>query len=304
MNVVWSIIIFYNLLSPHGNSREELVVLICSFASTQKIDDVSHIFSPPWICCGSQAMCLGCRPTKKALNFTFLHFSLPSCHQLITRITFGEHFWNSQKSGIFPPHFWQFWLENTGRRIAQSAGGSPLPNQGRTLKAETTGSQGRWFCGMKLTLWSCDVFFWLDGFWPLNHQVGEKMKHSKHRNLMFEHFATVVLLYSLVKDLLLPAFAQFFGASFKSSMSKPAVAVARCNRPTPSWRRKSRRCRCLTAPDWTNECQPSRVGLFQRKVCFSSITVSGYIHDFSDLEMLTKNRYSPSIHHPREPKYN
>lgn len=157
---------------------------------------------------------------------------------------------------------------------------------------------------MKLTLWSCDVFFWLDGFWKLNHQVGEKMKHSKHRNLMFEHFATVVLLYSLVKDLLLPAFAQFFGASFKSSMSKPAVAVARCNRPTPSWRRKSRRCRCLTAPDWTNECQPSRVGLFQRKVCFSSITVSGYIHDFSDLEMLTKNRYSPSIHHPREPKYN
>lgn len=100
MNVVWSIIIFYNLLSPHGNSREELVVLICSFASTQKIDDVSHIFSPPWICCGSQAICLGCR--RSALNFRFLHFSLPSCHQLITRITFGEHFWNSQILESFP----------------------------------------------------------------------------------------------------------------------------------------------------------------------------------------------------------
>lgn len=142
MNVVWGIIILYNFLNPHGNSKEELVVLICSFASTQKIDWVSHIFSPPWICCGSQAMCLGCR--RSALTFTFLHFSLPSCHQLITRITFGEHFWNSQNSGIFPPLSGHFgWI--TGRRIAQSAGGSPLPNQGRTLKAETTGSQGRCF---------------------------------------------------------------------------------------------------------------------------------------------------------------
>lgn len=92
----------------------------------------------------SQAICLGFDRQKK---HSLLHSYIFPCLPAISWSQ-GSHLVNTPeilKILESFPHCPVILVGSTGRRIAQSAGGSPLPNQGRTLKAETTGSQGRVF---------------------------------------------------------------------------------------------------------------------------------------------------------------
>lgn len=157
------------------------LLFFCKYSKNRK---PFHISFPrhEWVVAPKRC---GMQTDKKSTQSYILTFPLPSCHQLITRITFDEHFWNSQILESFPRPVGNF-VASQVEELRKVREGPLFQTKGELSKLKPRVVKA----GVEVGWSWAAMFFLVLGLWNQSPSW-RYLKHYRHRILMFEHFATV-----------------------------------------------------------------------------------------------------------------